>query len=74
MGELMRTIGISPKLIAAVIAAVIAQLIADPLLELPAGWDYVLQVVLTALGVYVAPPGDVEPSGDPAGNGSGTVG
>lgn len=60
------TLGISPKLIAAVIAAVLAQVIADPLLELPAWADYIIQAALTALAAYLAPPGSVGVVTDPA--------
>jgi hypothetical protein len=55
----MNTIGISPKLVWAVIAAVCAQVLADPLLELPAWADYVIQAVATAAAAYIAPPGNV---------------
>lgn len=53
-----RQIGISPKLIAAVVAAVLAHIAADPLLELPAWADYVLQALATGVAAYLAPPGN----------------
>lgn len=56
----MRTIGISPKLPAAIVAAVITYLLGQEVLELPAGVVVALQGAGVALGVFLAGPGDVE--------------
>lgn len=55
------TTGISPKLIAAVIAAVITYLLGQELLELPAWAQVTGQTALIALAVYRASPGSVTP-------------
>lgn len=55
----IRTVGISPKLIAAVVTAVGGYLLAQTVLELPPGVVLAIQVVLVAVGVFAARPGDV---------------
>lgn len=54
-----RTIGISPKLIAAVVTAVITYIVGQELVELPAWVEMILQGVLVAGAVYAARPGTV---------------
>lgn len=59
------TVGISPKLIVAVILAVLTYVLGQELLELPA-WAVVAgQAVIIALGVYQASPGQVTTTRDP---------
>ena len=56
----VRTVGISPKLIAAVISAVAAYLVTQTLLELPPWAILLSQVVVITVGVYLAQAGDVQ--------------
>jgi hypothetical protein len=57
----MKTYGISPKLIAAVISAVVAHLLAQTLLELDPGVVLALQVIAVAAATWAASPGNVAP-------------
>jgi hypothetical protein len=61
-----RTLGISPKLIAAVVTAVLTYVLGQEVLELPPLATVAGQAVLVALAVYMANPGDVQPKPDPA--------
>jgi hypothetical protein len=55
----MRTVGISPKLAAAVATAVITYLLGQLVLDLPDVAVVIGQAVLVALAAYAAPPGTV---------------
>jgi hypothetical protein len=54
-----RTVGISPKLVAAVVTAVLTYVLGQEVLELPAGAVVAGQAILVALAAYVASAGDV---------------
>ncbi|MBA3583419.1 MAG: hypothetical protein H0W36_02620 [Gemmatimonadetes bacterium] len=58
-----QTIGLSPKLLAAVVAAVASYLLGQTILELPAVAVLALQVLTVAVGAYVTSPGEVEEFG-----------
>lgn len=51
------TIGVSPKLVAAVVSAVVAYLVTQPLLDLPPAVVLGLQVVSIAIATWAAAPG-----------------
>ena len=55
-----RTLGVSPKLIAAVFTAILTYLLGQEVLELPPIAVVVGQAVLVALAAFAAPPGEVE--------------
>lgn len=57
---MQKTVGISPKLIAAVITAVLTYLLGQEILELPAYAVVAGQAVLVALAAYVASTGAVQ--------------
>jgi hypothetical protein len=59
----MRTIGLSPKLYAAVTAAVLGYLATQTLVTMPGWADLLVQVGLVAVGVFAAGPGRVAPKG-----------
>lgn len=60
-----KTVGVSPKLIAAVVTAVVTYLVGQEALELPA-WAIVAgQAALVALAAWVANPGSVTTTEDP---------
>ena len=62
----MKTLGISPKAIAAVVSAVLTYIVTQTVLDLPS-WAVVLsQAVLIGLAAYTASPGDVVPKADVA--------
>jgi hypothetical protein len=61
----MKTLGISPKLTAAVITAVITYLLSQTILELPDIATVIGQALLVALAAYAAPPGKVTPQTRP---------
>lgn len=63
----MQTQGISPKLVAAIIAATVTYLLTQTVLELPAGIVLALQVASVAVAVYRAGPGDVTYDAIPGG-------
>lgn len=52
-----KTIGISPKLVVAVVTAVFTYLMAQQVLALPPGVVVAGQALLVALAVFRAPPG-----------------
>lgn len=53
------TVGISPKLVAAIISAVASYLVTQTVLDLPAIAVVVCQAIVVALAVYMAGPGIV---------------
>lgn len=63
----MRTKGISPKLVAAIVTAIGGYLLAQTILELPDWIVLAVQVVLVAVGVYSARPGNVQVDAEPIG-------
>lgn len=56
-----KTQGISPKLIAAVVAAVVGYLLTQTVLNLPPWAVVAAQAVLVAIAAFAAPPGTVSP-------------
>ena len=57
----MKTDGVSPKLIAAVITAVVTYVLGQTVLELPPIATVAGQAVLVALAAFAAPAGSVSP-------------
>lgn len=62
----MKTKGISPKLIAAVITAVVTYVLGQEVLDLSPLVTVIGQAVLIALAAFVAPPGSVSGPPTPA--------
>ena len=60
----MRTVGISPKLIAAVVTAVATYIIGQELVELPVLVEVALQALLVGIAAWRANPGAIAPSRD----------
>lgn len=54
-----RTIGISPKLILAVIGAVLGYLVTQELVDFPGWGDLVIMCALVGIGAFTAGPGVV---------------
>lgn len=62
----MKTSGVSPKLVAAVITAVVTYVLGQEVLELSPVVTVIGQAVLIALAAFVAPPGTVTAPSTPA--------
>lgn len=54
-----RTVGVSPKLVAAVVTAVVTYIVGQELVDLEPWVEMILQGVLVALAVFAASPGTV---------------
>jgi hypothetical protein len=55
----MQTVGVSPKLIAAVVTAVVTYVLGQAVLDLPPLVVVIGQAVLVAAAAFAAPPGKV---------------
>jgi hypothetical protein len=60
-----KTVGVSPKLIAATVTAIITYLLGQEVLELPPAVEVIGQAVLVALAAYIASPGLVVKEREP---------
>lgn len=59
----MKTQGISPKLIGAVIMAILGYLLTQEVVDLKPIYEVIIQAVLVGAGAAIASPGNVTPKG-----------
>lgn len=64
----VRTVGVSPKAIAAVVVAVITYVLGQEVVDLPTWIEVIGQAVLVAIAAYTAPPGTVRAADDAPGH------